>query len=130
LNKTSDEKVKNTVIRKESKEVSVDDVFKSARPEIWTAREINGTKYLFFGGKKLDITELKKQIGQLYTRKGYTNYGYSKLSESDLVRYPKVKDVLTKCFSMEYGETVEPKTVAEQLFNNELNEFTWKPEDY
>lgn len=130
LNKTSDEKVKNTVIRKESKDIGVDDVLKSARPEIWTAREIDGTKYLFFGGKKLDVTDLRKQVRQLYSRKGYADYGFSKLTESDLVRYPRVKDVLTKCFSIEFGDTLDAGKVAEQLFNNELNEFTWKPEDY
>ena len=58
LNKTTDEKVKTTRIIKESNDTSLDDVVKSLKPEIWTAREIKGIKFLFFGGKMLNITEL------------------------------------------------------------------------
>lgn len=130
LNKTTDEKVKTTRIIKESNDTSLDDVVKSLKPEIWTAREIKGVKFLFFGGKMLNITELKKEIDKLYRQKGYTGYGFAKLTESDLVRYTKVKDIIIKCFSVEYGVELSPVTVANQLFTNELKEFAWKPEEY
>lgn len=130
LNRTTDEKVKSTVIRKEPEHITIEYVMKNAKPEIWTAREIDGIKYLFFGGKKLNITDLKKQIDNLYSKNGYNNYGFSKLSESELVRYPKIKDILIKCFSVEHTDTLSPVNTAQRIYDNELNDLMWKPEDY
>ena len=48
INRSTDEAVKDTVIRKIDKEMTLDDVKSSVKPDIWTAKEINGVKYLFY----------------------------------------------------------------------------------
>ena len=83
VNKTTDEEVKDTIIRKAAKEMSLEEVLASAKPEVWTARIIGDKKYLIYNGKYIDITELKNQIDILYNNKGYKDYGFSKLSESE-----------------------------------------------
>jgi len=129
-NKATDELSKSTVVRKAAKEMTLEDVIKEANPTIWTAREINNNKYLIYNQKYINITELKKQIDILYTNKGYTGYGFSKLSESELVRYTMVKDVLMSFFRSVPEDEIDPETVANKLFINELKEFDWKPEEY
>lgn len=129
-NKITDLAVKDTVVRKAAKEMTLDDVVKSASPTVWTAREIDGNKYLVYNRKYINITELKKSIKSLYDSKGYSDYGFAKLSESELVRYTKVKDVLMGFFNSAYEEELDTESVAEKLFVNELKEFDWKPEEY
>lgn len=130
LNKTTDERIKNTIIRPVTAEKSLEDIIDEANPDVWTAREVKKIKYLIFKGKTLNLTELKKNITELYNEKGYTGYGFSKLSESDLVRYTKVKDILTKAFDTDINSELDCKNVANLLFVNELKEFDWKPEEY
>ena len=59
-NRATDELSKSAVVRKAAKEMTLEDVVKDANPAIWTAREINGDKYLVYNRKYIDITELKK----------------------------------------------------------------------
>ena len=130
INRSTDEAVKDTVIRKIDKEMTLDDVKSSVKPDIWTAKEINGVKYLFYNNKILNISQLKKEINNLYDSKGYKGYGFSKLSESELVRYTKVKDILISIFTTTIESELKPDVVAEKLFINELKEYDWKPEEY
>ena len=81
-------------------------------------------------GKYIDITELKNQIDILYNNKGYKDYGFSKLSESELVRYTKVKDVLMQFFISSMEGELDAETIANKLFTSELKDFDWKPEEY
>lgn len=129
-NKATDELSKSVVVRKAAKEMTLEDVVKDANPAIWTAREINGDKYLIYNRKYIDITELKKRIDILYNNKGYAGYGFSKLSESELVRYTSVKDILMTFFISSITDKIEPEAVADKLFLSELKEFEWKPEEY
>lgn len=129
-NKATDELSKSAVVRKAAKEMTLEDVVKAANPAIWTAREINGDKYLIYNQKYIDITELKKRIDILYNNKGYASYGFSKLSESELVRYTSVKDILMTFFISSITDKIEPEAVADKLFLSELKEFEWKPEEY
>ena len=110
--------------------MTLEDVVKDANPAIWTAREINGDKYLVYNRKYIDITELKKRIDILYNNKGYAGYGFSKLSESELVRYTSVKDILMTFFISSITDKIDPEAVADKLFLSELKEFEWKPEEY
>lgn len=129
-NKATDELSKSTVVHKAAKEMTLEDVIKKANPVIWTAREINNNKYLIYNQKYINITELKKQIDILYNNKGYTGYGFSKLSESELVRYTTVKDILMSFFKSVPENEIDAEAVANKLFINELKEFDWKPEEY
>lgn len=129
-NKATDEISKEAVIRKAAKEMTLDDVIKNANPEIWTAREINNNKYLIYNQKYINITNLKKQIDILYNNKGYKDYGFSKLSESELVRYTMAKNILMSFFKTDLENELNAEAVANKLFINELKEFDWKPEEY
>ena len=122
--------VKNTVIRKAGSEETLDDILEKAVPTVWTARVVDGRKYVIYLGKVLDITALKEEISSLYDAKGYTDYGFAKLDESELIRYTKVKDILMQSFRKSITDTLDPKELAELLFKNELKEFDWKPEEY
>lgn len=130
VNKTTDEEVKDTVIRKAAKEMTLEDVINNANPTIWTAREIGNNKYLIYNKKYINITELKKQIDILYNNKGYKDYGFSKLSESELIRYTMVKNILMTFFRSTSEDEIDPESVANKLFISELKEFDWKPEEY
>lgn len=129
-NKATDEQIKDTVVRKAAKEMTLEDVIKDANPTIWTAREIGNNKYLIYNKKYINITELKKQIDILYNNKGYKDYGFSKLSESELIRYTMVKNILMTFFRSVSDDEIDPESVANKLFISELKEFDWKPEEY
>lgn len=129
-NKATDEQIKDTVVRKAAKEMTLEDVINNANPTIWTAREIGNNKYLIYNKKYINITELKKQIDILYNNKGYKDYGFSKLSESELIRYTMVKNILMTFFRSTSEDEIDPESVANKLFISELKEFDWKPEEY
>lgn len=129
-NKATDEQIKDTVVRKAAKEMTLEDVINNANPTIWTAREIGNNKYLIYNKKYINITELKKQIDILYNNKGYKDYGFSKLSESELIRYTMVKNILMTFFRSTSESEIDPESVANKLFISELKEFDWKPEEY
>ena len=129
-NKATDEQIKDTVVRKAAKEMTLEDVINNANPIIWTAREIGNNKYLIYNKKYINITELKKQIDILYNNKGYKDYGFSKLSESELIRYTMVKNILMTFFRSTSEDEIDPESVANKLFISELKEFDWKPEEY
>ena len=94
VNKSTDELVKRTVIKPVQAEDTIEDTVLKCNPETWTAREINNVKYLIYNKKFINITELKQKIADVYNERGYSNYGFAKLSERDLVRYTKVKNIL------------------------------------
>ena len=129
-NKATDEQIKDTVVRKAAKEMTLEDVINNVNPTIWTAREIGNNKYLIYNKKYINITELKKQIDILYNNKGYKDYGFSKLSESELIRYTMVKNILMTFFRSTSEDEIDPESVANKLFISELKEFDWKPEEY
>lgn len=129
-NKATDEQIKDTVVRKADKELTLEEVVKTAKPTIWTAREVKNNKYLIYNNKYLNITKLKKEMDLIYSNNGYADYGFSKLSESELVRYTSVKDVLMTFFTSSITDEIEPEAVANKLFLSELKEFDWKPEEY
>lgn len=111
------------------KEKDAFDYIKEINPQIWTAKIVKNKKYLFYNEHYLDITNLATELKTLYTNKGYHNYGFSKLDESDLIRYTTVRDVLAKEFNSPNSATeLDAKDVALSLFNNELKDFEWKPQ--
>ena len=130
VDKTTDEMSRNTIVRPADKDESVDDILASANPAVWTARIIRDKKYLFYNSKYIDVTKLVEEINRVYTEKGYTGYGFSKLDESDIVRYTRTKNVLMKCFSESITEELDPSHVADVMFANEMKDFDWKPEEY
>ena len=130
INKTIDERVKNTVIRPVENAKSLEDIIDEANPNVWTAREIDNIKYLIFNRKTLNLNDLKIKIADLYNSKGYSGYGFSKLSEADLVRYTKVKNILMPLFKNNIDTELNCENIANLLFINELKEFDWKPEEY
>lgn len=130
LNKSTDNKVIRTVIHPVKADDTIEDTVKKCNPNTWTAREINGIKYLIFNNKFINITELKSKINELYLSKGYQNYGFSKLSEHDLVRYTKVKNILMPSFMNETSDELDIEYLASAFFDKELKDIDWKPEVY
>lgn len=111
------------------KEKDVFDYLKEINPQTWTARIVQNKKYLFYNEHYLDISALATELKTLYTNKGYNNYGFSKLDESDLIRYTTVRDIIAKEFNNETNETeLNPAHVAQTIFNNELKDFEWQPQ--
>lgn len=111
------------------KEKDVYDYLKEINPQIWTAKIVQNKKYLFYNEHYLDVSALAKELKTIYTNKGYNNYGFSKLDESDLIRYTTVREILAKEFNNDTNDTeLNPAFVAETMFNNELKDFEWKPQ--
>lgn len=131
MNKTSDDKIKDVKFQKVpvTKEMGFDDYLKSANPQTWTARIIEDKKYLFYNGKFLNVSKFKQDLDSLYQQNGYSQYGFSKLSESDLIRYKKVKDLIMPYFFDEYTDEVSSEALATLLFNDEYKDFDWQPEE-
>ena len=117
-------------IRTEGNGVTVDDVLSSADPAVWTAREIGGRKYVFYGGRYADLTAAVDEISRLYSSKGYSGYGFAKLAEPDLVRYSAAKAVIMRCMGESVTEETDPAHIASCLFAAEPKDFDWKPEEY
>lgn len=111
------------------KEKDVFDYLKEINPKTWTARIVQNKKYLFYNEHYLDISALATELKTLYTNKGYNNYGFSKLDESDLIRYTTVRDIIAKEFNNDTNDTeLNPSQVAQTIFNNELKDFEWQPQ--
>ena len=117
-------------IHTEADDVTVDDVLSSANPAVWTAREIGGRKYVFYGGKYADLTSVVEETSKLYNAKGYADYGFAKLAESDLVRYTAAKAVIMRCMGESVTEETDSAHIASCLFSAEPKDFDWKPEEY
>lgn len=131
LTKTNDEQVKDTVVRPIEKEKTIEDVVYEAKPEIWTAREVGGVKYIIYNRKLLNITKLKENLAKIYAENGYPGYGFSKLNEHELIRYTKVKNIIIPLFAQPLADKeLNSELVAERLFVNEIKDFEWKPEEY
>lgn len=100
-----------------------------ADPKKWTAKIIDDEKLLFFNDRFLNISKLKDEIEKLYTSQGYEHYGFAKLSETELVRYKTLRDIICGEFLRDYGgEELDPAAVAQIIFDNEAKEFEWRPE--
>jgi hypothetical protein len=130
VNKSTDELVKRTVIKPVQAEDTIEDTVTKCNPETWTAREINNVKYLIYNKKFINITELKQKIADVYNERGYSNYGFAKLTERDLVRYTKVKNILMDSFLSEVSDELDTDYLAGKFFDKELKDFDWKPEEY
>lgn len=130
VNKSTDELVKRTVIKPVQAEDTIEDTVAKCNPETWTAREINNVKYLIYNKKFINITELKQKIADVYNERGYSNYGFAKLTERDLVRYTKVKNILMDSFLSEVSDELDTDYLAGKFFDKELKDFDWKPEEY
>lgn len=130
LNKSTDNKITGTTIVPVKKEDTIEDTVLKCNPNTWTAREINKVKYLIYNKKYINITELKNKISEVYLANGYTNYGFSKLSEHELVRYTKVKDILMPAFMTEMSDELDIEYLANTFFAKELKDLDWKPEVY
>lgn len=130
VNKSTDELVKRTVIKPVQAEDTIEDTVLKCNPETWTAREINNVKYLIYNKKFINITELKQKIADVYNERGYSNYGFAKLTERDLVRYTKVKNILMDSFLSEVSDELDTDYLAGKFFDKELKDFDWKPEEY
>lgn len=130
VNKSTDDMVKRTVIKPVQAEDTIEDTVLKCNPETWTAREINNVKYLIYNKKFINITELKQKIADVYNERGYSNYGFAKLTERDLVRYTKVKNILMDSFLSEVSDELDTDYLAGKFFDKELKDFDWKPEEY
>ena len=125
---STDQAVDNVVIAT-VKDRSLEDVVKTSSPQTWTAKIINGTKYLIYNKKYLNVTRLREELGKLYTEKGYNGYGFSKLTESEIVRYKTVKNIIMPSFYDDFTDEVNPIELAKVIFNNELTDLSWTPEE-
>ena len=118
-----------TVAPAPMKEKDCYDYLMELKPNIWTAKIVGDKKYLFYNNHFLNISELKTKIYDLYKENGYENYGYSKLDESDLVRYTSIRDILSKEFNNPTANSeLDCGTVAQTIWENELKDFEWKPQ--
>jgi hypothetical protein len=121
--------VKQIVAPAPVKEKDVYDYLKEANPNTWTAKVVKDQKYLFYNEHYLNVTVLARELKALYSKNGYENYGFSKLDESDLIRYTTVRDILSKEFSNPTATSeLDPVETAQTIFENELKDFEWKPQ--
>lgn len=95
-----------------------------SNPNVWTCKIIDDEKFLFYQGKSLNISELKKAITDYYTAKGFCNWGFSKLAEEDIVRYKTIKNILKEIFSKAIIAEIDPAEVAQILFDRERFDFS------
>lgn len=130
LNKSTDSNVNSTVIKPIKSADSIEDTVQKCNPSTWTAREINGIKYLIYNNKFINITDLKQKIDSVYAEHGYTDYGFSKLNEHELVRYTVVKNILMDSFNHEISDELDTEYLANKFFMKELKDIDWKPEVY
>lgn len=121
--------VKQVIAPAPIKEKDVYDYLSEANPQTWTAKIVKDQKYLFYNEHYINITTLAAEIKSLYASNGYENYGFSKLDESDLIRYTTVRDILSKEFMNPTATNeLDPTGVAQTIFENELKDFEWKPQ--
>ena len=105
------------------------EIQKQVNPQKWTARIIGNEKFLFYNDKYLNVTKFKTEINKLYSENGYTNFGFSKIPEEDLVRYKKIKDIIMPAFFDVMTDELDPEILAKLLYNNDYKEFDWQPEE-
>ena len=100
-----------------------------ADPNKWCAKIIDDEKLLFFNHHFLNITKLRDEIQSLYSKEGYEKYGFSKLSETELVRYKTLRDIIMGEFlRADETEELDPAEIAQIIFDNEAKDFNWRPE--
>lgn len=98
-------------------------------PNKWCAKIIDDEKLLFFNHHFLNITKLRDEIQSLYSKEGYEKYGFSKLSETELVRYKTLRDIIMGEFlRADETEELDPAEIAQIIFDNEAKDFNWRPE--
>ena len=59
----------------------------------------------------------------MYVSKGFGNFGFSKLSVEELVRYETVKEIMKKIFKSEITDEVKASDVAKLLFDREIKDY-------
>lgn len=104
------------------------DVSKQVDPSTWSAKIVGDEKYLFFNSHWLNVTKLHEAIQKIYNENGYSDYGFSKLDVSELVRYKTLRDVMMNEFLTSLDDELDPEEVAKMIFDSEPKDFNWKPE--
>lgn len=113
-----------------TKDTAVNSEQYHADPTKWSAKIINNEKFLFFNNHYLNVTKLMNEIKKIYSENGYTNYGFSKLTESELVRYKTLRDVLMGEFlRTDFDNELDAAETAKIIFQNEMKDFNWQPEE-
>lgn len=103
---------------------TLDTVLAHVNPAIMTGRTINGVKYCFFNKKYINLTELANQVRALYISKGYMGLGFSKLADSDFVKYSTAKVILNDLFKNDlFYMEIDPKQAAKYFLAAEYVEF-------
>lgn len=104
------------------------DVMKQVNPKTWNAKIIGDDKMLFFNDHYLNITKLRDEIQKIYSANGYEHYGFGKLSETELVRYKTLRDILMNEFLGNADDELDAAMMAKIIFDNEKKDFNWRPE--
>lgn len=104
------------------------DVMKQVDPKTWNAKIIGDDKILFFNNHYLNVTKLRAAIRKIYAENGYEHYGFSKLSETELVRYKTLRDILMNEFLGYDDDELDADAMAKIIFDNEAKDFNWRPE--
>lgn len=113
-----------------TKDTAVNSEQYHADPTKWSAKIINNEKFLFFNNHYLNVTKLMNEIKKIYSENGYTNYGFSKLTESELVRYKTLRDILMGEFlRTDFDNELDAAETAKIVFQNEMKDFNWQPEE-
>lgn len=103
---------------------TLEQVLSHADPKIMTGRTIRGVKYCIFNKKFINLTELANQVRALYASKGYLGVGFSKLDDTDYVRYSTAKVILDKLFNSDlYFVEIDPIQAAKYFLAAEYAEF-------
>ena len=109
--------------KKIENEKIIEQITAEANPKVWTGKVVKNIKYIIFDGKFLNADNLKKEISDLYVSKGFGNFGFSKLSVEELVRYETVKEIMKKIFKGEITDEVKASDVAKLLFDREIKDY-------
>ena len=122
-----DVSVTNTVA---TNDIAVNSEQYHADPTKWCAKIINNEKFLFFNNHYLNVTKLKDEMKKIYAQNGYSDYGFSKLDESELVRYKTLRDILMGEFlRTDFDNELDAVEAAKIVYQNEMKEFNWQPEE-
>lgn len=86
----------------------------------WIARKLDGCLYLFHDSHFINMSQLVDQMNQVYTSKGYSGYGYDKLSADELIRYTGFRSILDQLIKQSVSEKLDPRATAESIFEREI----------
>ena len=87
----------------------------------WIARKLNDScLYLFHDGHYINVTHLVDQMNQVYLLKGYSEYGYNKLSADEIIRYTGFRAILDQLITQSISQKLDPRSTAESIFEREI----------